>query len=91
MGKPLPDSELTSSAQNQLLALKAKFGTWRGVSCALGGFNIGYLSRVANGKRPASKNLRKALGIKPAPRRKYDLTTKEARAVAVRILGILWQ
>jgi hypothetical protein len=51
--------------------------------------NRGTLYAVVFGQRPASKRLRAALGIRPMPRRTYDLSNKAVRAIALDVLGIL--
>lgn len=84
----------TSPAVKQLRLLKAKFGTMAAISAELENtsghtFNRGYLSLVMNGKRPPSKELLIALGLRKPPR-VLSNTEKELRREARQTTNALW-
>jgi len=71
----------TQRARNDLLGRFSESGSWKSIEEEIG-IDRSYIRRVANGVRPASKRLLKALGLIPKPkprknwRRKRDLLSR---------------
>lgn len=83
-----------SPAIKQLRHLKAQFGTMAAISAELKNasghtFNRGYLSLVMNGKRPPSKELLIALGLRKPPKVLSE-AEKELRRETRQTTNALW-
>lgn len=85
----MPNTSLVSVRQN-LIALRIKNTKWREIGEMYPGVPLGTLCRIAkdNSYTPKSHKILSALGLRH-PRRCYDLSDKEARRIAVNILGII--
>lgn len=79
------------SFRANLIKLHRSKKTWPEIAAMYPGVSLGTITRIANDRHywPKSPDvLRKLVGTKP--RRKYDLTTREAREIGIGILKILY-
>lgn len=87
------NQNMTRALIRRHIAFQRRDGaTWRKIAALFPGVPPGTLCRIANEKTywPKSKALRDAL-IPPKPRRVYDLTNRQARDIAIKILGVLYE
>lgn len=79
-----------NKARRAIRAMWDELGTLRAVSAKIG-FGSGYLSLVLNDKRPASKELLIALGLRKPPRPPLTPAERAARKQTREITHELWQ